>query len=129
MFLTMAGLRAAIAASGVIAASPVAAAQIEIDGNYGNASGCAFAAGGNDFDDGMFYLTPREVSSYATGCSFLQALRTENGAFVVTVICSHEGEETQTLGLMRIQKAADGSDAYEVFDDDGDLWKKVDRCP
>jgi hypothetical protein len=109
-------------------AASAAAAELDIGGNYGNESGCRVVAGEHLFDDSLLYLTPRNVVTYASYCSFLQVLRTESGAYVVTVICGEEGEATETLGMMRIQKAADGSDAYEVYNAGGYLWGRADRC-
>jgi hypothetical protein len=109
-------------------AASAAAAELDIDGNYGNASGCRIVAGEHLFDDGYLYLTPKNVVTYASYCSFLQVLRAENGAYVVTVICGEEGEGRETLGMMRVQKASDGSDAYEVYNEGGYLWDRADRC-
>ncbi len=113
-----------LAASG----SPAVAGQINIPYNYGNPAGCENLATGAYDDDTMFYLTPTEISSYVTGCEILQALRPKNDSYVVTTICGHEGEETQTIEMFRIQKVTDGADAYEIYDDAGDLWQRVEPC-
>lgn len=109
-------------------ASPAVAGQINILYNYGNPAGCRNLATGDYTDDSMFYLTPEGFSSYVTGCEFLQALRPKNDSYVVTVICGHEGDEMMTIEMYRIQKAADGSDAYEIYSDGGDLWQRVEPC-
>lgn len=113
----------------VAMASPAVAGQINILYNYGNPAGCRNLATGDYGDDSMFYLTPDGFSSYATGCEFLQALRPKNDSYVVTTICGHEGEETMTIEMYRIQKASDGADAYEIYTRNGDLWQRVEPCP
>lgn len=117
-------------ALGLVAAASVAlAAELDIAGDYGNPAGCGNLATGDYSDDSMLWLTPKAVATYVTHCSFLQVLRTENGAHVVTVICGHEGDEAQTLGMMRFERAADGVDAYDVFDSYGEHWGRTDACP
>jgi hypothetical protein len=105
------------------------AGVLDIQGNYGNPAGCKFAAS-NDIDsDDLLLLTPDEVSTYATGCRFVQAVPAGDKTTVVTVICGHEGEDTQTVELMRIEKDADGVDAYTIFSADGGSWGRAPRCP
>lgn len=109
-------------------AFPAFAAQINILYNYGNPAGCKSLVDGSYDDESMFYLTPDSFSSYVTGCEFLQALRPKDDSYVITAICGHEGDGALTIEMYRIHKAADGADAYEIFDDKGDLWQRVEPC-
>lgn len=111
-----------------IVALPALAGQLNILYNYGNAAGCRNLATGDYTDDGMFYLTPEGFSSYVTSCEILQALRPKNDSYVVTTVCGHEGDEAMTIEMYRIQKPADGEDAWEIYTDDGDLWQRVEPC-
>jgi hypothetical protein len=104
-----------------------AAADLAITGNYGNPAGCRQAAGGGVDSDDLLLITPREVSTYATLCEFIQILPAGEVDLVATVICGHEGDETITLGLIRFRKEA-GRDAFTVFSDDGASWGTAERC-
>ncbi len=105
----------------------VAAADLTITGNYGNPAGCRQAAGGGVDSDDLLLLTPKEVSTYATLCEFVQLLPAGQLDLVATVICGHEGDETITLRLMRFRKE-DGRDAFTVFDEVGTSWGTAERC-
>jgi hypothetical protein len=111
-----------------LAATPSYSAELDIAGNYGNDAGCRHAATGNYDEDDMLLLTRRDVSTYATMCSFVQLYPAEANSQVAIVTCGHEGEDYTTLGLMRVQKSRDGVDAYLIFDQDGAMWGKVGRC-
>jgi hypothetical protein len=107
---------------------PAFAGQINILYNYGNPAGCKNLADGDYTDESMFYLTPEGFSSYVTSCEFLQALRPKDDSYVVTTICGHEGDGALTIEMYRIHKATDGADAYEIFNDTGELWQRVEPC-
>ncbi len=113
-----------------MSASPVpvqASATIALSGPYGNEAGCRFAATDDFSDDSLLLLTGDAVSTFATSCAFTSVSATDHG-FAVKVLCDHEGEEGQTSGTMRVEKAAGGVDAFEIFDEDGRSWGKVGRC-
>lgn len=114
--------------AGLQAVGPAAAAELDIPGAYGNEAGCRYASTGNFEGDDLLLLTRREVSTFVTLCSFVQVLPAEADNHVITVMCGHEGEETTTLGMLRVQKSWDGVDAYLIFDDNGTMWGKVGRC-
>ena len=103
------------------------AADLAITGNYGNPAGCRQAAGGGVDSDDLLLLTPREVSTYAMLCEFIQLLPAGQLDLVATVICGHEGDETITLGMMRLRKE-EGRDAFTVFSEDGTSWGTAERC-
>ena len=107
---------------------PATAAELDIPGNYGNEAGCRHSATGNYDEDDMVLLTRREVMTYATGCSFVHLYPAEVDSHVAIVTYGHEGEQLITLGMMRVQKSPDGMDAYLIFDEDGGMWGKVERC-
>lgn len=111
-----------------LAAAPAGAVEIAIGGNYGNEAGCKYLADGLYGDDTVVALTPKEVQTAVTLCSFVTATTLENGTIVTTVICGHEGEGTETLGLMRFTKVYE-QDKWGIFDGNGDTWGEVPRCP
>ena len=116
---------ASLALAGLSAAT--AAAEPTIAGNYGNPVGCRLAATGDVDSDDLLLLTPRDVGTYATSCSFLQLLPAGELDLVATVICGHEGDDTITLGMVRLRKE-EGRDAFTIFDDDGASWGTAERC-
>lgn len=122
---------ALVAAALVSATLPLAAiaAELDIPGNYGDEAGCRFANTSNYSEEDILLLTRQYVTTQVTQCSFVQFFPAEADSQVAIVTCGHEGEGEATLGLMRVQKAPDGVDAYIVFDQDGSMWGEVRRCP
>lgn len=118
-----------IAAALGLGAIRASAAELDIPGNYGDEAGCRHAKTNDYSEEDMLLLTRRDVSTHVTLCSFAQIFPAEGDGQVVIVTCGHEGDEAITLGLMRVQKAPDGVDAYRVFDQDGSMWGEVRRCP
>ena len=119
---------AVFVASVVVVCTSVAAAELDIPGNYGNEAGCRHAKTNDYSEEDMLLLTPRDVGTHVTLCSFVQIFAAEADSQVAVVTCGHEGEGETTLGLMRVQKSPDGVDAYLIFDQDGGMWGKVGRC-
>lgn len=120
-------LRLASLAVLLAASSALAEEQIKIGGNYGNEAGCKYLKDGVYGDDNVLALTPKEVQTAVTLCSFVTATTLEGGTIVASVICGHEGEETQTLGLMRFTKVYE-QDKWGIFDANGDTWGEVSPC-
>ena len=112
----------------VVVATTANAAELDIPGNYGNEAGCRHARTNDYSEEDMLLLTRRDVGTYVTLCSFVQIFPAEADNQVAIVTCGHEGDEATTLGLMRVQKAPDGVDAYLIFDQDGTMWGKAGRC-
>jgi hypothetical protein len=110
------------------AALPAGAVEISIGGNYGNEAGCKYLATNNYEGEDLVALTPKQVQTYVTLCSFVNATTLENGTIVTTVICGHEGEGYETLGLMRFAKVYE-QDKWGIYDGDGTSWGEVPRCP
>lgn len=118
-----------ILAAALLCAGPVAAATLDITGTYGDPRGCEYAVKRDYSEQEYVLLTAEEVSTAMTLCSFVQIVPYTNGNMIVTVMCGHEGDEAQTLALMRIQKDPDGADNFRIFDADGTEWGKAERCP
>ena len=115
----------------VLLGSAYAAAQDApaLAGNYGNASGCAFARAGQTRDnEEMSLLTPDHFETYATHCSFVQQLKGP-GALVITALCGHEGEDLVTVQTLVIRRPTEGVDGLIlVTDGDGNEWARVGPC-
>ncbi|MBX3569767.1 MAG: hypothetical protein KF914_17015 [Rhizobiaceae bacterium] len=119
-------LRTALVLTG-LAAVPAAAAELPIEGNWGNEAGCRILATGNYEGEDLVALTSKEVQTYVTLCSYVAVTPLENGTIVATVICGHEGDAEQTLGLMRFAKSEDGK-RWGIYSADGSSWGEVDQC-
>lgn len=104
-------------------------AELDISADYGDEAGCRFARTNNYSEEEILLLTRQHVTTQVTQCSFVQIFPAEADSQVAIVTCGHEGEAETTLGLMRVQKAPDGVDAYLIFDEDGSTWGRVGRCP
>jgi len=104
------------------------AATLDIIGKYGNAAGCKFMATSEIAED-MTFLTPEGWGSYAMLCRFVEVTPAGDLTRVATTICAHEGEETQTIDMLRLEKDPNGADAWTIYNSAGDDWGKVSRCP
>lgn len=109
-------------------AGPAAAARLDLDGAYGNAAGCHYLATNVYGDDSVVMLTPDSFETFVTSCEFLQVLAARSGASVVTMLCGHEGDESQTVEFLRVVKDQNGLDAYDIFAGTGDARGRVERC-
>lgn len=99
-----------------------------VAGTYGNASGCKYAATGNYVDEDMVVLKADEYRTYATLCEFVDVRPARDGSQVATALCGHEGDEAQTIELMRFAKDPSGRDAFAIFGQGGDPYGEVEPC-
>jgi len=111
-----------------LAGGASAEALAGLAGTYGNASGCRYAASGNVIEDDMVILKPDEYQTYATLCEFLDVRAARDGSQVVTALCGHEGDEAQTIELMRFARDPSGRDAFAIFGQAGDHYGEVEPC-
>jgi hypothetical protein len=123
------GKTALVAAALAVAVHGAASAELDVAGNYGDDRGCRFARTNTYSEEDMLLLTRQFVATQVTQCSFVQVFPAEADSQVAIVTCGHEGEAETTLEMLRVQKSADGVDAYLVFDQNGTMWGKVGRCP
>jgi hypothetical protein len=105
----------------------VSAATLDITGKYGNAAGCKFMET-SDIAEDMVFLTADGWGTYATLCRFVQVTPAGDLTRVITAICAHEGEMTQTIDMLRLEKDPGGADAWTIYNSSGDNWGDVARC-
>ena len=110
-----------------IQAVEASAATLDVTGKYGNAAGCKFMAT-SDIAEDMIFLTADGWGTYALLCRFVQITPAGEFTRVVTAICAHEGEDTQTVDMLRLEKNRDGVDAWTIYNSAGDNWGNVSRC-
>jgi hypothetical protein len=109
-------------------AASAMADDVIIAAAYGDEPGCRFALSG-DFDGTeLLMLTPKEVSTSVTTCSIIDPKQAGDGNIVSMVLCGHEGEEFQTLDIMRFRHDAE-RDVFTIFTRDGTSWGEIGRCP
>jgi hypothetical protein len=116
---------------GMICAAPLAAnaAMLPIDGNYGNAAGCQLAGDGEyNPDDMALLLTPSEINTSVSLCSFDQIHSDTDGSHSVSMTCAFEGSgpEENTTETTRISGAA--ATGYTIQFSDGTSWGPLIKC-
>lgn len=110
-----------------IQVAPALAEGLDITGTYGNEAGCKFATTQTPTED-MVLLNAQEYRTYAALCSFVQVIKVNDFTRVMTSICASEGEATETVELLRLQKDPFGSDAWTLFNANGDDWGFFPKC-
>jgi len=110
-----------------IQAVEASAATLDITGKYGNAAGCTFMATSNIAED-MVFMTAEGWGTYALLCRFVQVTPDGDSTRVVTAVCAHEGEETESIDMLRLEKDPGGADAWTIYNSAGDNWGSVSRC-
>jgi hypothetical protein len=118
-------LTVALLLSGTIGAL-AQAAELPIEGTYGNDAGCAFAAGGETLDDSRFLLRADGLEAYAGACEFVQVLPARTGASVATALCRSEG--MYDIRMFAISEPDPENPSLQVFFSDGQLWHEVLPC-
>jgi hypothetical protein len=121
----------ALATIGLLLAAPCAAtaATLPIGGSYGNDRGCALArTGAYDPVDGVYLLTPNEIATSVTLCSFDAVSPAPGGGHHVRMTCSSEGSgpEDDTTEAADISGSADAG--YTIRFADGTTWGPLARC-
>lgn len=115
--------------SALVAALPAAAGAqaLSIPGPYGNADGCARAAGQTVSGDSLFVLRPDGLEAYAAACEFVQVLPARSGAAVVMALC--QGEGLSDIRMFTISPSGRENGTLLVHFDNGELWHEVAACP
>jgi hypothetical protein len=111
----------------LLCAGTAAAASLDIEGTYGSPAGCKYAADGVYGDEEVSILDAEHYENFVTWCEFVQVIPVRDGSSVVTMLCGHEGEEYQTIDMVRIARSAEG-DGYTIFHANGDAWDSVALC-
>lgn len=108
-------------------AASTAGAELALQGNYGNAEGCAYLKTNTLTNDALRYLTPQGLSSYGSGCDFVAVHADDRGNQLTQGICHYEGEDM--LGAeSHIITPPDAAGAVRVFTADGEIWAELEPC-
>lgn len=110
-----------------IQVAAASAEALDITGTYGNEAGCKFARTQEPTED-MMLLDAGQYRTYAALCSFVQVIRVNDFTRVMTSICASEGEVTETVEMLRLQKDPFGADAWTLFNAAGDDWGFFPKC-
>ncbi|MCG6115493.1 MAG: hypothetical protein MEQ84_09880 [Mesorhizobium sp.] len=116
-----------VAASVAVLPAMAGAQALSIPGPYGNADGCAYAAGQTVSGDGRFVLHPGGLEAYAALCEFVQVLPARSGAAVVTALCESEG--LSDIRMFTISPSDRENGTLLVHFANGELWQEVAACP
>lgn len=120
-------MRIAAALLAFLMACAAHAATLDIQGTYGSPAGCKYAADGEYGDEEVSILDSEHYENFVTWCEFVQVLKARDGSNIVTMLCGHEGDEMQTIEMVRIVKTQEG-DAYSMFHASGEPWDSVALC-
>jgi hypothetical protein len=125
----MKGGRAAMI--GLACAVPLAAhaAALPIIGNYGNGLGCELALTGNyNPVEGVQLLTPNDLSTAVTLCSF-DMVQTEPGdRHHVKMTCASEGSGPEDNTKEEAVISGSAEKGYVVDFSDGSSWGPLSKC-
>ena len=122
----MNGVRLAAIAAATITAGTAAAQSLQLNGIYGNETGCRVHAGAAYTSDDRFLLWPDRYEAHESGCEFVAVHAASDGAQLATALCEGEGSYwTQTL---IVSPPDPENDSLLVFFGDGNLWHEVKPC-
>lgn len=110
-------------------AMPVAAADLNLEGVWGNSGGCAFTKGGATSDDSRMVLRPGGVETYAALCEWVSVATARDGTQVVTGLCDHEGEVGRSVDTYIVEKDPWDAGLIRIRAYNGEVWGEVRRCP
>lgn len=127
-----AGARKLLAAGAILGAAltafPAGAAELKLDGTWGNEAGCKFAVTQDNSDDSYVLLKADGVQTYGTLCDWVQVFPGK-GAQVAIGLCGYEGEGG--LGSETFVIAPDMADPAKlnIYANNGEVWAEVRKCP
>ena len=112
----------------LLGTSAVSAAALMLPhDHYGNEDGCAYLASGTVEDDGLQYLTRRDLATFGSGCSFTNVAADASGNQRAEGICSHEGESYLTAEDHIISRP-DDSGRISIYTATGEIWGELEPC-
>ena len=121
-------LRILTLASLLALAAPAVGAQLAIEGDWGDASGCGWMTGDGDYDiDNMIMLRPDWISGYIFSCEIADIATAGSGAQLVSGICHQEGT-LDNIDVRQFVLRQSTSDKIEIFFGDGTKWGEVAPC-
>ena len=112
-------------------AAPFAAhaATLPISGSYGNDLGCELARTGNyNPVDGVYLLTPNDLSSSVTSCSFDAVEQAPGDRHHVSMTCASEGSGADERTREKAEISGNNAAGYTVHFADGSSWGPLKKC-
>lgn len=123
------GLRATIIGLICAAPLPAAAATLPIEGSYGNELGCQLARSGEyDPVEGVELLTPTEISTSVSLCSFDKVQSAPDGPYRVSMTCAFEGSGPEDNTEETVEISGGPASGYTVQFTDGTSWGPLRKC-
>lgn len=116
---------------GLACAFPLAAHAVTLpfDGSYGNDLGCELARTGNyNPVDGVYLLTPNDLSTSVTLCSFDEVTPAPGDRLHVSMTCASEGSGPDDNSQEKVDISGNSADGYTVHFADGSSWGPLRKC-
>lgn len=105
------------------------AATLPLDGSYGNELGCRLARSGEyDPVEGVELLTPTELSTSVTLCSFDSVEPSPNGGHKVSMTCASEGSGPEDNTREKAEISGAPTTGYTVHFTNGTSWGPLSKC-
>jgi len=117
--------------TGLICAVPfvAVAATLPISGSYGNELGCQLARTGEyNPVEGVELLTPSELSTSVTLCSFNEVKSASGNRLHVSMTCASEGSGPEDNTEDKAEISGDPVAGYTVHFADGTSWGPLKKC-
>jgi hypothetical protein len=108
---------------------PANAASLPIDGSYGNDLGCDLARTGSyNPVDGVYLLTPNDLSTAVTLCSFDEVTTAPGDRHHVSMTCASEGSGPEDNSQDKVEISGNNAAGYTVHFADGSSWGPLKKC-
>lgn len=123
--------RSAAALCGVALCLPglAAGATLPISGSYGNELGCKLALTGEyNPVEGVELLTPTEMSTAVSLCTFKEIVSAPGNRLHVSMTCSYEGSGPEDDTEDKAEISGDPVAGYTVRFADGTSWGPLRKC-
>ena len=114
-----------------LAALPLcaSAATLPIEGSYGNELGCRLARSGEyNPVEGVELLTPSEISTAVTLCSFDEVKPAPGNRYQVSMTCASEGSGPEDNSKDTAEISGSATGGYTVRFADGTTWGPLKKC-
>lgn len=111
----------------LLAATSAMGAELALPGNYGNAEGCDYLKTNHYGNDAVVYLTPKGLSTFASGCDFVAVHADPYGNQLAVGICYGEGEETLDA-QSHIITPPNAAGAVRIYTSNGEIWAELEPC-
>lgn len=119
----------AFAACMALFVSPSLAADLTLDGTWGNGAGCAFEKSGDFSDDSLVLLKAEGMETFVMSCEWVDVATAKDGTQVATGLCAHEGEDYRSVETYIVGRHPTDPGVIRISAESGENWNEVKKCP